>query len=180
MNEFRADLHCHTTCSDGTATPAEIINLALQNKLSGLSITDHDTIDAYAEALPLAKECGIPLVSGVEFSASHKGTSVHLLAYSFGLNSEIIRNFCLKHKQRRIDRNKIIIERLAKAGMPLMPEDISQLTPDFHSSIGRPHIAAVMVKRGYAESIQDAFNRYIGEGKPCFAEGGGVLRRRNP
>jgi 3',5'-nucleoside bisphosphate phosphatase len=171
MNEFHADLHCHTTCSDGSSSPIEIIKLAIQHNLKGLSITDHDTIDAYEEAIPFAKECALPLVSGAEFSAAHKGASVHLLAYSFSLKSEILRNFCLRHQQRRVERNKIIIKNLATAGMPLSQEEINKLTLDCHSSIGRPHIAAAMVKRGYAESIQDAFNRYIGEGKRCFAEG---------
>jgi 3',5'-nucleoside bisphosphate phosphatase len=168
---FRADLHCHTTCSDGTVTPTDIITLAIESHLSGLSITDHDTVDAYQEALPIAKQNQFPLVSGVEFSAMHKETSVHILAYSFSLQSEMIQNLCLKHKQRRIERNHLIIERLGKAGMPLQNEDICELESDFHSSVGRPHIAAAMVKRGYVESIQQAFNLYLGEGKPCYAAG---------
>lgn len=171
MTEFHADLHCHTTCSDGTATPAEIIKLAIAKQLSGLAITDHDTIDAYQEAFPLAQAHALPLISGVEFSAAHKNVSIHILAYSFSLKSDIIHQFCIRHKQRRKERILLILEHLKAAGMPLKDEDIWSSNPDFHSSIGRPHIASAMVKCGYVESIQQAFNLYIGEGKSCYAAG---------
>jgi len=171
MVEFRADLHCHTTSSDGSESPSELVKLASDLNLKGLSITDHDTIHAYQEAVPLAKQLGLSLISGVEFSAMHHMTSIHILAYSFSLESKVVQDFCFRHQQRRIERNQTIIDLLAAKGMPLKEEDLKGLSIDFHSSVGRPHIAMAMVKNGYVGSIQQAFNQYIGEGKPCFASG---------
>ncbi|WP_068468220.1 PHP domain-containing protein [Candidatus Protochlamydia phocaeensis] len=170
MNDFRADLHCHSTCSDGTYTPQKLIELAIEKQLQGLSITDHDTIAAYKEAMPLAQERHFPLISGVEFSAVHRQTSIHILAYSFPLHSGQIDEFCARHAQRRSKRNQAIINRLSLRGMPLSEEDLQAL-PYPASSIGRPHIALAMLKKGYVSSIQQAFQDHIGEGKPCY-EGG--------
>ena len=107
MSEFKADLHCHTNCSDGSVSPEEIISLAIKAGLSGLSITDHDSIHAYPRALPIAKSLSFPLISGVEFSAMHKGESVHILGYSFSLNSSAIAEFCLQHLRRRTLRTEL-------------------------------------------------------------------------
>lgn len=175
MKEFRADLHCHTTCSDGTSTPQEIIKIAAEAGLSGLSITDHDTIDAYKEAVPLAKAHGIELISGVEFSSMQDDVSVHILAYSFPLNSSIIQNFCFRHSQRRTDRNREILKRLSNHGMPLTEEEVFAVTAAYpateHSIIGRPHIALAMLKKGYIQSIQEGFIKYLAEGKSCYTPG---------
>jgi predicted metal-dependent phosphoesterase TrpH len=172
MDEFHADLHCHTTCSDGTFKPQEIIQLAHDVGLQGLSITDHDTISAYQEAVPAAQAKNLPLISGLELSAIHQQTSVHILAYSFSLSSPIIKEFCQRHHQRREQRNQAILTRLAERGMPLSFEDFPQegFSCSKHS-IGRPHIAMAMVKKGYVNSIQEAFHEYIGEGKPCYEPG---------
>lgn len=170
MNEFRADLHCHTTCSDGTVSPSDIIQLACDLGLQGLSITDHDTIAAYQEAMPIAQAKNFPLISGIELSATHHQTSVHILAYSFSLTSATIQEFCQRHQQRREERNQRILHLLDTHGMPLSMEDFPQdlfSSPATHS-IGRPHIALAMMKKGYISSIQQAFHQYIGEGKPCY------------
>lgn len=162
MNDFRADLHCHTTCSDGTSSPKEIVELARKVGLQGLSITDHDTIEAYETAIPAAEEQGLLLISGIELSTTHAGQSVHILAYSFPLRSPLIRDFCMQHHQRRIQRAQAILEILAQQGMPLEFEEISAKT------IGRPHIALAMIQKGYVSSLQEAFHKYLGEGKSCY------------
>lgn len=170
MKPFRADLHCHTICSDGTATPEQIVEMAATIGLSGLSITDHDSINAYKEALPLAAKCGIEMISGAEFSSVHNGTSIHILAYAFPLTSPVIQEFCKKHHQRRENRNRGILVRLAKQGMPVSEEDI--LDPaKAQQTIGRPHIAQAMIKKKYVSSIQEAFRKYLGEGRSCYAPG---------
>lgn len=170
MTPFRADLHCHTTCSDGSANPSEIIELAAKCKLSGLSITDHDSINAYEEALPIAAIHKIEMVSGVEFSTVHKGVSIHILAYAFPLENPIITEFCHKHHLRRLNRNRDILIRLANHGMPISEEEfIDPSKPN--QTIGRPHIAQAMMKKNYVISVQDAFKRYLGEGKSCYAPG---------
>lgn len=175
MSDFRADLHCHTTCSDGTVTPTEIIHLAKAKGLSGLSITDHDSIDAYKEALPVAQETGIALISGIEFSTIFHENSVHILAYSFDLKNSDLHNLCLKHHQRREHRNKAILEKLKSHGMPITEEEVLACTKTTSNNpvriIGRPHIAQAMVKKGYVASVKDAFRLYIGEDRPDYVQG---------
>ena len=175
MNDFRADLHCHTTSSDGTTSPEEIVKMAVELGLSGLSITDHDTVDAYSSAVPLAQKLGLELISGAEFSSMQDDVSVHILAYAFPLGSPLIQNFCAKHTQRRAARNKEILKRLTEHGMPLNEEEVLAAMPESplnsHSTIGRPHIALAMRKKGYIQTIQEGFNKYLGEGKSCYFPG---------
>ena len=168
--EFRADLHCHTHYSDGTMSPQELIFHAKAVGLSGLSITDHDTISAYPEAIEAAKEADILLGTGVEFSSVNEGTSVHILGYDIDLEHEGLTRFCEKHLERRKDRNRKIVGKLAERGMVIdaveLEEGIEKRRP-----MGRPHIALALVKKGFARSVQDAFSRLIGDGKPCFDPG---------
>lgn len=171
MKDKRYDLHCHTTCSDGSMTPQELIEHAKEIGLSGLAITDHDTIEAYREAIPLSQQLGLELISGAEFSTHYKETSVHLLAYAFSLNNPEIIRFCKRHQERRRKRNLAIIEKLKKAKMSISEEELIINERVAPISVGRPHIAEALVKRGYVSSIQEAFNRYIGEGCPYFEPG---------
>jgi predicted metal-dependent phosphoesterase TrpH len=165
---YFADLHCHTTCSDGSVTPVELIQLAKQLGLKGLSITDHDSIDAYQTAIAAAKAAGIRLGTGVEFSCEFQGTSLHLLGYDFDLNNSGIQQLCLRHKKRREVRNLAILAKLEKAGMPISYEE---LQAKGGNTIGRPHIAQLMVEKGYVKNLREAFNHYIGEGKQCYDPG---------
>lgn len=173
LEGFRADLHCHTTYSDGTVKPLDIIQMACDLGLQGLSFTDHDTIEAYQEAIPLAQAKKLSLISGIEFSAVHRQVSVHILAYSFPLSSSFIQQLCQRHQQRRNQRNRAIIDLLASQGMPLSPEDFppNLFSLEAHHTIGRPHIALAMIKRGYVNTLQQAFHEYIGEGKLCYSPG---------
>lgn len=175
MNLFRADLHCHTTSSDGSETPEKVIQLAKEAGLSALSITDHDTVDAYAAAIPLAKEAGITLLTGIEFSTVLDQISVHLLGYGFEIDHPAIKTLCTKHAERRKERNLAMLELLKKHGMPLAYEDLIDAIPDKHlsegGSIGRPHIAFAMIKKGYVKTIQEAFEKFLGDDCPCFVQG---------
>jgi predicted metal-dependent phosphoesterase TrpH len=172
MNMPYADLHCHSTYSDGSATPEQLVQLAIQKGLKALAITDHDNIEAFAAAQPYAAEAGLTLISGVEFSCEHKHKSVHILGYGLECsNSELI-NFCLRHRMRRITRFRKILELLTQAGMPITEEELQTfIQGDIrmeNRSIGRPHIAMCMVKKGYVSSIQEAFNLFLGDGKPFY------------
>jgi predicted metal-dependent phosphoesterase TrpH len=173
MNIFRADLHCHTTCSDGSKTPTEIVELAAEIGLSGLSITDHDSIGAYATAIPIAADLGIELLSGVEFSAAYEGSPVHILGYGFSLTSPAIHDFCKQHVVRRKDRNRDILEALTKLGYPISESDLYKQDPSLEGerSWGRPHIAQAMIKKGYVKDLNEAFKKYIGDGKSAFVSG---------
>jgi len=167
-HSFRADLHCHSTCSDGSDSPEQLIHLAIELGLKGLSITDHDTIAAYETAIPLAKELNFPLLSGVEFSSSHREEPVHVLGYGFDLKSPFISEFCDRHQKRRRDRNAKILEKLRKHRI-VISEDA--LYSRFHGTVGRPHIALLLVEQGVVTSVKEAFQKYLGEGKPAYYPG---------
>ncbi len=175
MNEFRADLHCHTTCSDGSYSPEDLVRLAKQIGLSAISITDHDTVDAYPRAIPLCAELGIELLSGIEFSTVLNGASVHILGYGFDPKSKDLAAFCAMHVKRRQVRNQAILDLLTAGGMPVTEEDVLDTLPKGESTaqrvIGRPHIAQAMVKKGYASSVQEAFRKFIAEGQPYYVQG---------
>jgi len=174
-NSFRADLHCHTTASDGSESAETVMQLAKQAGLSALSITDHDTVAAYETAIPAAQQHGILLLPGIEFSTILQGTSVHILGYGFRLDHPAILSLCAKHAERRKNRNLAMLERLDRLGMSLNYEDLTNAIPvelaSIGRSIGRPHIAFALVKKGYVETLQAAFEQYIGEGRPCFVQG---------
>lgn len=173
MNEiFKADLHCHSTFSDGSLTPEELILLAQELNLQGLSITDHDTVASYKTALDLAAKHNILLITGVEFSAALMETNVHILGYSFAPSNPIILNFCKRHHERRKMRNQEILDLLIKHQMPIDEHDMLRPGPAGPpKSIGRPHIARQMVKQGYVQNVQEAFKKYLGDGKPCYSPG---------
>lgn len=166
MENFRADLHCHSTCSDGTLTPKEIIQLAAEKGLKGLSITDHDTVDAYPDAFEMAASYGVKLIAGVEFSASLSDVSVHILGYGFDLKNTALQGLCRWHAQRRKARNRAIIDKLVGAGYDLCESDLGE-----GGAIGRPHIALALMKKGYVKSVKEAFHKLIGDGKPYFVHG---------
>ncbi|MEM1282190.1 MAG: PHP domain-containing protein [Chlamydiota bacterium] len=164
MSEFRADLHCHTTASDGTLNPQEIIEEAIRCGLKGLSITDHDTIEAYHEAAPAAMEMGIELIPGVEFSTEYMGSNVHVLAYSFNTRHPSIIKLCEYHKERRVKRFFKMLEKLQEKGVHLKETDF-----DLNDgSIGRPHLAKSMIAGGYVRSVPEAFKKYLGDDQPCY------------
>lgn len=163
---FKADLHCHSLFSDGTDTPNALVDLAIEKGLSGLSITDHDTIAAYPAVLEYAKGKNFPVIPGVEFSASYRGDPVHVLGYGFDIENRELLELCEHHQQRRHDRNAKILAKLAKMGVEIPYEELGH-----DGSIGRPHIALALYKRGVVGSIKEAFDRYLGEGKSAYDPG---------
>ncbi len=165
--DFRADLHCHSTCSDGTLTPEALILHAKAIGLSGLSITDHDTLEAYQVAPEIAKREGLRLGSGVEFSCGLREVNVHILGYDFDLHDSSLKALCARHHARRLERNRQILHKLTLHGMPLSEEELMQ----GRKLVGRPHIAQLLVKKGYAVSLKEAFQLHIGDGKPCYVRG---------
>lgn len=165
----RNDCHCHTTFSDGSLSVEDLLNLAKERELSGLSITDHDTIDAYESALPLAQSLGLDLVSGIEISTELNNASIHVLGYGFDLHSSDLKKFCVQLQIERENRNEKILERLHKIKKPLL---MSELRETFgKGTIGRPHIAKLMVTKGYAKSMKQAFSRYLGDKGRCYVHG---------
>jgi predicted metal-dependent phosphoesterase TrpH len=131
-------------------------------------------VDAYVQAIPAAKKAGLSLIAGVEFSCILDEFPVHLLGYSFALNSPAIASLCGRHRHRRKDRNLEILKLLQKHRMPIDESELTKLAGADVGSVGRVHIARVMVAKGYVQTLQEAFNKYIAEGQPCFAVGGEI------
>lgn len=168
---FRADMHCHTLFSDGTNTPDELLDIAKEKGLSGLSITDHDTFAGYSDALfAKAKKLGIILCTGIEFSCTYRDTTIHILGYNFALDSKPLIELCREHEEAREERNAIIIANLRKHGMMITMEDVCPPGVKRHI-VGRLHIAEALLKKGYIEHLQEAFQLHIASGKPCYEPG---------
>jgi hypothetical protein len=166
--DFRADLHCHSTCSDGSFTPIELVRHAHDIGLSALAITDHDNCTAYGEALAEAERLGVQLLTGVEFSTHCDDSSIHILGYGFPPQSIEIAGLAERHRQRRHVRNRAIFEQLARKGITFTAEEIDRCCCGMN---GRPHIAQLMVAKGYVPTIVDAFKRYLADGASCFVKG---------
>lgn len=165
MNEFRADLHCHSNCSDGSDDPLMLLNLASQAGLSGLSITDHDTILAYTpELFAKASELNIELLIGTEISTELEGVTVHVLGYGFDLS---LQEFLDEALLKRVQRNLGILQKLKKKGIIIQEDELPQ-----KEVLGRPHIAAALVKKGVVSTIQQAFDCYLKDTACCYAPGG--------
>lgn len=169
MTEFRADLHCHSTCSDGTFTPEELIAHAASLGLQGLSITDHDNIDAFEKALPHAEKLHIRLLPGIELSASHREETIHILGYGVDTRSPSLVSFCKQHQERREKRNSAILELLRKEQIVITEQELAAAAGG--GSIGRPHIAKIMIQKGVVKDLNEAFKKYLGDGKSCYAPG---------
>lgn len=161
---FKADLHCHSTSSDGSLTPVELVLLAKSMGLQGLSITDHDTFDAYKTALPEAARLGIILETGVEFSCNFQQTSIHVLGYGCALTKEI-ELVCCRQRERRVARNRLILGNLQRRGISIFEEELGD------GVVGRLHMAHALVKRGAVADVREAFTRYLGDGQCCYERG---------
>jgi 3',5'-nucleoside bisphosphate phosphatase len=165
----RADCHCHTLFSDGTLSPVALLELAKRQSLTGLSITDHDTVEAYETALPFAQTLGIEMVSGVEISAEFRNVSIHVLGYAFDLHHPGLLQFCKELQHTREQRNLEILHKLAKLEMPIALDEIKAVFP--HGTIGRPHIAKMMVSKGYVKTAEKAFDKYLGNNCRAYVKG---------
>lgn len=171
-SSFRADLHSHTTCSDGTLSPAELVALAVKVGLQGLSITDHDTVDAYETAQAEADRLGLHLLPGIEFSSRDDREAVHVLGYGFDLDNASLHALCERRVVERLERNAQILKRLDELGMPVTQEEVQEVAGIAGKRIfGRPHIAQVMRQKGYVASVREAFEKWLAEGQPGYARG---------
>ena len=156
--------------SDGSSSPIELIDLAIQIGLSGLAITDHDTIDAYESAVDYAKKKQFLLGTGVEFSCQYKKSSIHILGYDFSLRDQGIRDYCTRQQMKRRHRNLEILDKLRRLQIIIEESELLALH-DKASTLGRPHIATLMMQKGYVKSIQEAFSYYLGDNKCCYVPG---------
>ncbi|WP_083750031.1 PHP domain-containing protein [Rhodohalobacter halophilus] len=159
----KADLHTHTTASDGAYNPDELLRRAREKKLKTLSITDHDTIKGYLKAKDSAREMGIELLPGVEVSAVWGEREVHILVYCFDEENAEFVQMLRNQKHARVKRMQKIVEKLQSQGLDISMDEVRAEAGV--GNIGRPHAASVLIDKGYVASIAEAFIRYLSSEK---------------
>lgn len=167
------DLHIHSTASDGTFTPAELLDMAVTAGLGAIAITDHDSIAGSREALLEGVPAGLGFLTGVEISAepppSYPGSgSIHILGYAIRLDDPELNRTLEKLQEARKNRNPEIIRNLKRLGIAISLDEVEREAGE--GQPGRPHIAALLVKKGVVGSIDEAFDRYLGNGKPGYVD----------
>lgn len=163
-----ADLHTHTSHSDGTRSSREVIDVARAHGIAIVSISDHDNLGAYFEVKHYAGSVDVTLIPGIELSCGYKGIDIHVLAYAFDANDEAIDTHLRRFRAARASRGRRMVDKLRALGFDITPDRVEELAAG--GSIGRPHVARALVERGYATSVSDAFDRLIGTNKPAYVE----------
>lgn len=161
----RIDLHLHTTYSDGSLPPAEVLGLAHKAGVTALAITDHDIVDGLPEAMAAGTNLGIEVVPGVEISSRFEATELHVLGYFMDWQDPVFNQRLAQLRSFRHARNPLIVEKLKGLGLDITYEEVRALAGT--DSVGRPHIARVLMQKGYVQSAKEAFDRYLADGKPA-------------
>lgn len=169
------DLHMHTTASDGRCSPTELVSRAAAAGLTTMAVTDHDTVGGCCEASAAASAAGIAFVPGIEITAIRAGGDVHVLGYFVDVESPSLQSFLATQRARRVDRLRAIITRLRGFGIELDEQAI--LRPglaDSTKSAGRPWIARALVAKGVVASTNEAFDKWLAQGRPAFVPRAGA------
>ena len=160
------DLHTHTTASDGSFTPSQLVRHAKEKGLRALAVTDHDTIDGNKEALNAGEREGLEVVPGIEISVDYSPGSMHMLGYFIDTESQRLQEKLALLQDSRSDRNPKIIEKLNALGLDITYDEVVEASGG--GQVGRPHIAQVLLQKGYTTTIQEAFDKYLGKGAPAY------------
>lgn len=159
------DLHVHSTASDGSETPSEVVRLAAEAGLTAMALTDHDTLEGVEEAREEAARRGIELIPGVELSCEWERGGMHMVVLFLEPGPGPLQDRLAELRDFRNRRNRVIAERLAGLGMDISLEEVEQLAGG--GSVGKPHFAEVLRRKGYVPDIPSAFDRYLGAGRPA-------------
>ncbi len=159
----RGDFHLHSTASDGVHTPAWVMETAAANGVRVLALTDHDTTAGYAEARAAADRLGLRLVPGIELSTDYGKADVHLLGYGIDIESSPLQEFLQEQRDGRRARGQKIVDILRENGMPIELERVLEIAGE--ATLGRPHVARALLEKGYVGSVQEAFDKWLGNGK---------------
>jgi hypothetical protein len=160
------DLHLHTTCSDGTLSPQELVEEAARRRLRVIAVTDHDSIAGLAPALAAGRRLGLTVVPGVEISCQAEGEELHLLGYALDFSSPRFLAALKRFQAARRRRNSLILERLRHLGCGLSPEEEEALAG--REIVSRPQIASALVAAGHVSSTSEAFGRLLAQGRPAY------------
>lgn len=160
-NDMKADLHLHSTASDGTLEPGELVALAAELGFTHLALTDHDSVDGLARATDAARDCGVTLIPGVELSCGAQ-KEIHILGYGFDPYDERVLEFCRTRTMERQERAAKMVRQLCENGVEISLDRVMELA---RGVVARPHVARVLVEAGYANSVSSAFDKYLLPGK---------------
>ncbi|MCY2954050.1 MAG: PHP domain-containing protein [Planctomycetota bacterium] len=167
MSDGFVDLHVHSTASDGTFAPAEVARLAKASGLAGFALTDHDTVAGVAEAGEEAKRLGLEFLVGIEISVEYpRPGTLHMLGYGVDTASEALRELSVWQVESRNRRNPRIVQRLRELGVAITMEEVEAMAGS--EVVGRPHVAEVLVRKGYVGSAKQAFDKYLGQGGSAY------------
>src|SRR5262245_19279081 len=178
------DLHTHTTASDGTYAPADLVREAVRRGVRVLAVTDHDSVEAVTPALLTARDHPpLEIVAGIEINTDGPGGEIHVLGYFLDHEAGWLRDLLREFREERAARLHRIVDRLAALGHPIEVDEVLALVQE--GSAGRPHVAQVMVRRGYVGTVREAFDRFLALGKPAYvphrkldpAEACAIIRR---
>ncbi len=161
---MKADLHMHSTASDGVYTPEALMNLAADLGYTHVALTDHDSTAGIPLALEAAKRRGMQLIPGVELSCGAQ-KEIHVLGYGFDPENAALRAFCEARAAQREARAEAMVQRLCELGKPIEMKRVRELA---RGVIARPHVARALVEAGYVTSVADAFDRYLKPGRPAY------------
>lgn len=164
--EVRVDLHNHTTASDGSSSPADAVALAKSLGLAAIAITDHDTVSGLAEAQAAGKALGVEVIPGIEISADYHGNRAHILGLFIDPSCDEFRPALDWAVNARARRNEKIVAAMEADGIDISLDTLREENPD--SVLGRPHMAAHLMRKGYVSSIKEAFDRFFGEDGPYY------------
>ncbi len=160
------DLHLHTTASDGSFAPAEVVAMAKQAGYTAIAITDHDNTGGLPEAAEAGARLGVEVVPGIELSTEYAGLEVHILGYLIDPGAESLSDLLETALSHREERNTRICQVLQAAGVDVSMEELREKFPG--AVLGRPHIGLVMAEKGYVSDVKQAFREYLGRGAKCY------------
>ncbi|WP_315286212.1 PHP domain-containing protein [Neisseria bacilliformis] len=160
------DLHCHSTISDGRLSPAEVVRLAHANGCTLLALTDHDHTGGLPEARAEAAKLGLRLINGAEISVTWRGSTIHIVGLDFDEHNKTLQNLLARVRKGRLKRLAAIAEKLAKKGIAGAYEGALALAANKETA-SRTHVAEFLINGGHVRNKQQAFAKYLGEGKSC-------------
>lgn len=160
------DLHVHTSASDGTLAPRQVVALAASVGVRFLGVADHDSTEGIAEAIEAAASLPVEIVPAVEINAEYARTELHILGYYVDVNAPGLQRILSRLRDGRVQRARAMVDRLGALGLGIEWERVSALAGD--GAVGRPHVAQALVEKGHADTVEQAFHRYIGRGRPGY------------
>lgn len=161
----KGDFHLHSTASDGVHSPTWVMETAMVHGVRALSLTDHDTTAGLAEARQAAARLGLRLIPGIELSTDLGKADVHLLGYGFDIEAKPLQDFLRWQREGRLARVETIVRILRDNGMPIEVGRVLEIAGE--ATVGRPHVARALLEAGHVTSVQEAFDRWLGNGKPA-------------